>query len=704
MKQKKRNSIICPLIPMDPNLPKDFYARKPSSEHHSEWAPSVPATEEEFENPPTSGVTTLNETCVKASPTKIINPISFLAKAIDLDTGKLEEIQLPDELSTYRGAVFVKGSKQDDALSIFANGLAALGEEAPYAHKRIYNKLAEANPDIVRPTALNSAATNFSIKPVKIVEKVGRDGHELESQSTVVCKLEINTKKGYVLHTFEHLKKDISTLVSSVTKRYPEAIIYDRNAYTEIEICFREELPLTDVELNYVEAGWNRMPDGQMVYISKESLIPGSTVSTEFSLPSMPSVQKNDLLDIFSDVINIHRQKEVGAALFYFSLTGVLYRLFAEAGADYRVQFLAFLNGTTGTRKTSVAKILFSQLEQPEYRDRPRRVDADTKTAQERALALNGVDRITLFDDFAPPKTVSDRNETASKLEQLIRMAGDGSTKSRSNGKLEERRGEGVQGTIAVTGELLGKGRSSLLRCLLLPFEPGDINLVLLNKFQRSRDLFTTYIRHFANFVGSNYLNILQMIRKEFPAYRDLIKNDAVEPRQIDMFATLSVIAEINAFFLVEYCGENPEKTKGIIQETIPCMRLLIARNSQIANSENPTIVFLDTLSDLLGKKALKISNGVCNLNSSEAGFLENEFLFLDVDVTYNAVINAIRMRGGEFPLDQKNVGLLLCQEGFAFYAKNGGSRKNYYFRRKVGDRTLKFFKVKKSLFPAIDA
>lgn len=115
-----------------------------------------------------------------------------------------------------------------------------------------------------------------------------------------------------------------------------------------------------------------------------------------------------------------------------------------------------FLTGKTGSFKTSIAQVLFVQVEREEHRRHLRRLDSDTDVSMERGLILNGRDNVTVFDDFSPAQNNYKKNKLERSLEMLVRMVGDGSTRSRSNVKLEDQRGNGIKGTVVLTGGIKG--------------------------------------------------------------------------------------------------------------------------------------------------------------------------------------------------------------------------------------------------------
>ena len=234
---------------------------------------------------------------------------------------------------------------------------------------------------------------------------------------------------------------------------------------------------------------------------------------------------------------------------------GVSYRLFDEAG--YAPHFLLFINGKTGSFKTAISKVLYMQLVDDEHREYPRRIDADTVTSFERALVESGKDTVTLYDDYAPAKNLQDQRILDSKLEVIIRMIGDGSTKSRSNVALEDKNGEGVKGAVVLTGELRGKGLSSNLRCLYCGIEKERVNKENLSWLQRNKCAYTTFIQHYIYFLSQVWETAIKRIRSLYEERRAQAGKTLKAGRSIDALVTLWLLMDMLEMFLAQYCRLN---------------------------------------------------------------------------------------------------------------------------------------------------
>ena len=252
----------------------------------------------------------------------------------------------------------------------------------------------------------------------------------------------------------------------------------------------------------FVEHGWQNI-DGKMWYLN-DNVLAGRfrRIETGVKLPRY-NYKQEQLKNVFFSAMSLYKDMKSISTMVLFSLLGVTYRLFVEAG--HTPHFLLFLNGKTGSMKTTIGKILFMQLTDDAHRDYPRRIDTDTVVSFERAIVTKGRDTITLIDDYSPAKTAQKKAELQNKLEAIIRMVGDGSTKSRSNQSLDDVQGEGVQGGVVLTGELRGKGVSSNLRCLYCQMYREQANVEIVTWFQDNPYAYTTLIESFTEYLSENW-------------------------------------------------------------------------------------------------------------------------------------------------------------------------------------------------------
>ena len=215
---------------------------------------------------------------------------------------------------------------------------------------------------------------------------------------------------------------------------------------------------------------------------------------------------------------------------------------------------------------------------------------------------------VTLVDDYSPAKNKHSEIDMQNKLESIIRMVGDGSTKSRSNTALEDCRGEGVKGAVTLTGELRGKGLSSNLRCLYCEIEKENVNLEIVTWFQKNRDAYTTMLSKFTVFLGDNWMNVVMYIKTQFEEKRRKAESQIRQRRLIDALVSLWMMADIIGEFLKnivpEYSSTIDSQIKMICSDLVGA----VSRSELATNTENPALVFMKALVSMLDNK-----KGICS-------------------------------------------------------------------------------------------
>ena len=399
--------------------------------------------------------------------------------------------------------------------------------------------------------------TNYQLNPLYHRIYFNRDGKVDYEKNELEVRIVIDEFGSESSDTFRINYSDIDKITKIIGRRYPNAILYNKKYTESIVNDFRKRCGKVQIIRCYTEAGW-QIIDNKYVYLHKGISKAGTEVTTSLMLPFDKSCTFKELENIWRKSLTIYKDYDVSTVLCLYSFLGISYRLFDKAG--FPPHFLLFMTGKTGSFKTTIAKLLYTQLVDESYRDYPRRIDADTVTSFERALVVSGVDTITLIDDYSPAKSHRGAEDMANKLESIIRMVGDGSTKSRSNVALEDCRGKGVKGMVVLTGELQGKGLSSNLRCLYCEIERDKVDLETVTWFQSNNDYYCTFIQHFVWFLAEHWENLILYIQKNFERYRRVAEQLLDARRLIDVVATLYTVSDFLRLFLIAYC-KLPQKT-----------------------------------------------------------------------------------------------------------------------------------------------
>lgn len=553
----------------------------------------------------------------------------------------------------------------------------------------------------VPKTACCDNISNFRIYPKIRYVYIDRKGEQDREQEQIFCEIvfDHSQKDSFCIHT-----KDVSNVCKIIKKTYAIARIDFGTKHVEkmIEDEFRQAVRQCKVIFRYYQQGW-QLINQQMIYVNQSAK---KLDNVEYALTANLPLVKCDREYIGRSLLiafGLYCDRASMSTMLMFSLLSVLYRPFKEAG--YPPKFLLFLHGKTGSMKTTIAKILFSQLGDDKVRDTPRRIDADTVVSFERALIESGYDTVTLIDDYNPAKSRKKKEELASKLESIIRLVGDASSKSRSNVKLEDCRGEGVQGTVVLTGELRGKGLSSNLRCLYCKMTREKANIDAITWFQENPYIYTTVIYEFAEFIGGNWLPIVAYIKNNFPNMRREISSILSERRLVDAIVILHMVYHIILDFLVNHCGvEESEviKVVGNVEQDI----INNAQMSQAISSEDsPSVMFIKTVNDLMRVGTIVLGTGKIAMHDVEKfdGFDDENYFYFNPELIFKKVRSFYMASNIDFSMDLKEIIVALYDDGIIKTASNGKGKHTYCVRIGVGDgKKQNFLKISKEMFQKV--
>ena len=560
--------------------------------------------------------------------------------------------------------------------------------------------LQKVEAPILQPNGNDPNFANYSVHPIQKTVYINRNGQEVKERERFICQVQIQDCEPEYL---EVLTKDIKRLASIIGDKFSNALLNldTPHAAKLVENTFRDATKGVPNSYILIDYGWQQI-NGKWMYVHDDMQISDNIkIQTGMRLP-FDKIEKKQAANIFFDACDLYKDSRPMSVILPFSMLGVLYRLFKEAG--HAPHFLLFVNGKTGSMKTTLSKILFTQLSDDKHRDTPRRIDSDTITSFERGIIESGRDTVTLIDDFSPAKTPKQQADNEAKLESIIRMVGDGSTKSRSNTNLEDCRGEGVQGIVAITGELLGKGLSSNLRCFYCGICRGDVNEDVVSYFQDNPYRFTTLINHFASYVAVNWEQIVAFIKNSFQAERKTVGQFLKERRLIDSAVVLRLTSKILREFLT-YSGKNETDVNALISQMQQDIITMAKNSEEIATEQTLAVRFMKFTDQLLLHKKLNIINKRPNETDLTYidGFCDKEYYYFLPENLYAKVKQMFCLTNIYQPMNMDEIIKALYEEGIITPSSNGKDKKTYYARVLNGDNKKRsFIKIKKETLKLI--
>ena len=619
----------------------------------------------------------------------VIKPINFYALQEQKDGTQLEIPVIDDRLA---GIEIPFGVDPQVYMERVLAEIEKQGNSGVKNNKRSTSvvRAEEGKEDEKNPISI-SDIVNYELSPQKMYIYINFRGDIIYDLNEVLADIVIDgiREKPITIKTTQ-----ISNLTKIVANKYPHAIVYDRKSISIVEIDFRKKLRHAEKVECYTDAGWQRIL-GKYQYIHSGSNISGAIIKTPLSLPCMENLNIRQLPTIWNTMKGLYKDYIGSAILSVYSTLGILYKPFSEAG--YPPHFLLFITGKSGSFKTTIAKILFIQLCDEHYRNSPRRIITDTDVSIERGIVMYGRDTITLLDDFSPARNKQSAIEMSNKLESVIRMVGDGSSKSRSNTNLEDIRGEGVSGMVVLTGELHGKGLSSNLRCLLCEIESTNVDLQKVSELQKKPYLVTSFIYHFTRFLSMQWKQTVEFIKANFDIYRSEIEVMISARRLVDTAVTYWIAIDIIQQFLVQYCGDTEDMVVVESQNMKHDIIVGVKRSELIATEDDPALIFMKTLLMLIDMKEINIGDEkpqkIAEIQFLN-GFRDDGYTYINPHDAYMKVVQWMRQGGQEWSLDETQIGALLCKENYAVASSNGVSKKTYYARIAIEGQKYPYLKI----------
>lgn len=452
--------------------------------------------------------------------------------------------------------------------------------------------------------------------------------------------------------------------MTEVVDHVCEAFIFQKNPGTfdsELQILLRQELLVCLHRYEIAESGWFLFPSGSYYFAEDSSPQADSTICFRTGFSFLRSQQKRPPYQVASDawrILALSKQSRVAYILFLYAHLALMCRLFTAAG--HRPNFLLFIEGPTGSLKTAVSSLFFNFSGRPEenipasFRD----------TAASMEIAFDKYrDRVLLVDDFCPTSDRTSQRDLNNKLERLVRFFGDGKSRSRATPNMEIATEKKPCGLVAITGEDSAGSHSSLLRCLFLHVDRDTFDKDLLRCFQEDPSLWTEHLALFVESLAPRTKDIIQMIRDKFPSYREMGGQYLKEKRPIDMFAFLSLTAEI-------VVQELHQLLQLDYNDCIQGFQLAILEACQAseakADTADPVQIFSQTLLELLEQGEISIG--------SIPQFLEDPSKYLGVATdtcwylwpknAFKAVSDAYSMTGRVFPLSMQALWGALASKG----------------------------------------
>ncbi|WP_156043231.1 hypothetical protein [Paenibacillus sp. UNC451MF] len=448
----------------------------------------------------------------------------------------------------------------------------------------------------------------------------------------------------------------ISPIISNAAQ-YIQDIIYRINEF----------VPYVD---EYCSLGWIKDSNGQSKYITGTNIIGEHNADhvviddslKEFHLKTTDISEKNAFKFVLNTMLPI-APIEISNTALSFMLLSLMTSVFKDW--RYKPDFVYYLFGESGSRKTSISKLFFNMYEQ--YADAVPINFKATGPAMEQMM-VNMRDTVTLIDDIAPSISSAERHETEKKLENIVRAYGDsvGRQKMESKNKTVHMKPGGL---AAITAEdNVFKSLSSLARCFMIPIRKEDINLERLTAAQGNRTYFPTAIRFYLQAITENFEKHVDHLKQAFLSSKDFFTNAHPDSHGRLITTASWLDASFNAYmnyglqvgFLTLHDFDlRMDENRSMLLQWIQDQNLYLKRNNEVD-------MFIHALAQLITSNRAHIpeitvegrQNKIIDAPGIKSliGYRDFSNLYLLPDLAYSEVRSFYGRLGIEFPVSKRSL------------------------------------------------
>lgn len=516
--------------------------------------------------------------------------------------------------------------------------------------------------------------TNFNPVPKARVTVKSTGNHEN------YIEFQIQLKK--TSHNFKIQTNEVDKFYRKMKRAIPAAYVYadagkgEESLREYIAEILEEKWPAMIEKEFYRTAGWWKIGK-DMVYLSGRD----ENCLAERKLAETKGCNRHLVISRAFEVLEI-APRQISVPIFLFAHSGYVKKLFSEAGLP--IQFIFDLIGPTGSRKTSLVKVLFGL-----FQDINQRGNFVNFSSTPRAMEIVGeqnVDGVVILDDLSDAMS----SVQIDKFEKFLRSLCDQEGRRRSTDGGRTLDIVETQFTAILTAESYfdDMPQSSKLRNIAQFIDENTICNTVLSRFQEDQRVqknsgnhssLELYMTIFIEWVGENWKELLHRLSGYVPNPIGIKYARLEEARRV-----LHGMAMLVLDFACAHGIYRGEDGRSVFYEWTRYIDELILQNQNLCQSAAPEVMFLTALTDLISCGELKISAGKSDFESLPdfyCGFHDGEFVKINPLRAFDSVRNYYLKAHQKFDFSANMIFSNLVSRGFS---------EGYKERNRTNSRPLK--------------
>ena len=342
--------------------------------------------------------------------------------------------------------------------------------------------------------------------------------------------------------------------------------------------------------------------------------------------------------------------------------------LFAENGL--LADFVVWLEGKTGSRKSSLAAVLLSHNGNFTRNNFPCSFRDTANSLEKKAYVLK--DTLNVIDDFNPETVGTGKTGTS---EKLLGMYGDRAGRDRMSRDGKSLNGAYFpRGLCIMTGESFPKvAESRLARAILVDIKPTSIDLSKLKNVQDNIEKLSFSMKKFIERIIVNEETIIEKAIRKQNEMREKEIQGKLHGRTLEAVTMLTIGFELFLEFICENDVITVKEKESLSRECDLIMEELAEQQKDEIDSNKPTELFVTGIKQLCetGKAQIMDYEIPCDpkLCPNLIGYYCNSegHYYLLPETAYAEVIKFYRSQGIRFPVSKTSLQKMLADEGFLY-------------------------------------
>lgn len=357
---------------------------------------------------------------------------------------------------------------------------------------------------------------------------------------------------------------------------------------------------------------------------------------------------------------------------------------------DISADYILWLEGSTGTRKSSITALLLSHFGKFSRNSFPCSFRDTLNSIEKKAFILK--DSLNVIDDFNPETMGNKKLDIA---EKMFGMYGDRAGRDRMSQDGKTLKSPYIaRGLCVITGESFPNvAQSRLARAVIVNIKRDSIDLKLLSRLQNNREQLAYCMKKYIDWIIRNEMDIREYARRKMEEFQEKTQSNEIHGRTNEAVGVMQIgFCLFLGFF--QDCGVIDELQSNEFEKLCyETLSLIAQKQTEEVDEQNPITMFVSAIEQLYltNKIYLKDYNDWDKTeysNSVYVGMVDNsldEFgaYYFFPDIIYTQIVKFYREQGIKFPFSKSALWKYLDNEGYLYRTPKSQRRT---VRRKMPD------------------